>query len=130
MDAQRELTEAYAEWRRLVEAAGEAIRVRDWDRVSACQTDLQNLQTRISRLTPAARTAWSLSDCDRAVQDRWLNTTVQDLIQLERRNLNLLAGMKENTCAKLNQLGQARRNLNQIQRSYGFKPRATWNSIS
>jgi hypothetical protein len=130
MDPQRELTEAYAEWRRLVEAAGEGIRERDWERVSACQKELQHLQTRISRLTPAARTAWSVSECDRAVQDRWLNTTVRDLIQLERRNLNLLAGMKETTRVKLNQLGQTRRNLNQIQRSYGFKPRATWNSIS
>jgi hypothetical protein len=130
MDAQRELTAAYAEWRRLVEAAGEAIRVRDWDRVSACQRDLQSLQTRISRLTPAARTAWSVSDCGQAVQNRWLNNTVQDLLQLEQRNLNLLAGMKETARVKLNQLGQARRNLNQIHQSYGFKPRATWNSLS
>jgi len=130
MDAQRELTEAYGEWRRLVEAAGEAIRVRAWDRVFACQKDLQNLQARISRLTPAARTAWSVSDCDQAVQDRWLNHTVQDLIQLEQRNLDLLAGLKETARMKLNQLGQARRNLNQIHLSYGFKPRATWNSLS
>jgi hypothetical protein len=130
MDVERDLTQAYEEWRRLAEAEGEAIRARDWNGVAACQQALKNLQPRISRLSPAVRKAWSAPGVNRAVKEQELNTLLHHLIQLERRNQTLIATMKEAARQQLDQFGQVRRNLHQLRRSYGLPPRATWHSYS
>ncbi|HUA39665.1 MAG TPA: hypothetical protein VMA35_14825 [Candidatus Sulfopaludibacter sp.] len=119
MSAERQLAEAYREWRHLAEIEGESITGRNWTLVAACQKALQDLQGRISRLTPAARNEWPKSDRERAVRERALNAVIRELIGLERRNQTLLNGLREAARLKLGQLAQAGRNLEQIQQSYG-----------
>ena len=119
MNAERELSEAYLEWRRLAEAEGEAIGAGNWSLVSACQKALQLLQERISRISSVARHEWSKAGEDQTPREKALNTTVLELIKIERRNQTLLAAIQEATRTKLGQLQQAGRNLDLIRRSYG-----------
>lgn len=119
MSADRLLTEAYEEWRHLAETEGGAITTRDWALLAACQKALQQLQERISRLLPAAREEWSKQGTERSIKERASETTLRELMGLERRNQTLLNGLYEAARLKLEQLGQAGRNLKQIQRSYG-----------
>ncbi len=130
MNPERDLTEAYQEWRRLAEAEGEAIGAGNWGLISACQKALQNLQEKISRLSPAVREEWSKSGDNLAAKDGALKATLQELIHLEQRNQTLLAAIQEATRIKLEQLGQAGRNLKQLQRSYGLERPAAWTSFS
>lgn len=118
MSAECDLTNAYQEWRRLAEAEGEAIGECNWGLVSACQTALKQLQERITRLSAAARKEWSKSG-DRTVKEKILNTTIHELIHIERRNQTLLEAIKETARAKIAQVNLAGQNLKQIQRSYG-----------
>jgi hypothetical protein len=130
MNSERDLTEAYLEWRRLAEAEGEAIGARNWSLVSACQKALQNLPDRIARLSAAAREDWSKPGGNRAAKEGLLKATIHELIQLEKRNHTLLGSMKSAMRTKLDQLDEAGRNLKQIQRSYGAGRPATWTSFS
>jgi len=114
----------------LAEIKGDAIGAGNWSLVFACQKALQHLQERISRITPAVRAEWSKSGENRTVKEKVLSTTIHDLIQLEHRNQTLLQSIMEATRVKLDQLGQAGRNLKQIQRSYGSDRPAIWNSFS
>ena len=129
MNAGRDLTEAYQAWRRLAEAEGEAAGAGDWTRLSASQQELRRLQTRISRLTPAAREEWSASEVGRIARER-VKATIHELIELHGRNQTRLREMKEATRSKLDQLRQAGRNLKQIQRSYVFNHPARWRSFA
>ena len=130
MNAERDLTEAYQEWRGLAETEGAAIGAGNWSLVSASQKALQHLQERISRLAPAAREEWSNSGGNRAAKEGILNATIHELIKLEHRNQTLLAALQEATRVKIGELGRAGRNLKQIQRSYGFDQPAAWSSLS
>jgi len=130
MNAERDLTEAYQEWRGLAETKGAAIGARNWSMVAACHKAVQQLQERISRLVPAARKEWPRSGSNRAVKQSVLNATIHELIKLEQRNQTLLQAMKEATRVKLDQLSQAGRNLQQIQRSYGMDRPTGWSSFS
>ena len=130
MNAERDLAEAYQEWRRLAETEGEAIGACDWSLVSACQTALQQLQERISRLSASVRDEWSKSGGDRPRREKALNTTIQELIKLERRNRTLLDAIQETTRTRLDQLKQASRNLKQIHHSYGSVQPAAWAALS
>lgn len=119
MSTERQLAEAYGEWRHLAEIEGEAITTHNWTLVAASQKALQQLQERISRLSPAARKEWSKSGTERTLKEQALETTIRELIGLERRNQTLLSGLCEVARVKREQLSQASRNLKQIQRSYG-----------
>jgi len=130
MNAERQLTEAYQEWRGLAETEGEAIGTGNWSLVSACQMALQHLQERISQLSLTTKEEWSKSGGDRAAKEGALKATIHELTRLEQRNQTLLAALKEATRVKLDQLGQAGRNLKQIQRSYGSDRPAMWSSFS
>ncbi len=130
MNAEHDLTEAYQEWRGLAETEGEAIGAGNWNLVSACQKALQQLQERISRLSPAVRAEWSKLGGKRAVQQGILNATIHELIRLEQRNQTLLQSIQEATQVKLDQLGQAGRNLKHIQRSYRLDHPVGWTSFS
>ena len=130
MNPERDLTEAYQEWRRLAETEGEAIGAGDWGLVSASQKALQHLQERISRISQAAREEWSKSECSRTVKEGILNATIQELVKLQQRNQTLLNAIQEATRLKLNQLGRAGQNLKQIQRSYDSGRPAAWTSFS
>src|SRR5258708_611158 len=126
MNADRELNEAYQEWRRLSEMEGEAIGTTNWNMVSACQKALQILQERITRLTPQARKEWCRSGADLAGREKALKTTIYDLIKIQKRNHTLLQSLKEAARAKIDSLGLANRNLQQIQNSYHLERSPTW----
>lgn len=130
MNAERQLSEAYGEWRHLAEVEGEAIAARNWMLVSACQKALQNLQKRISRLSPVAREERSRQDRNGTINAHAMEATVRELIGLERRNQTLLNGLCEAARVKLDELGRAGRNLKQIQRSYGSPHSPAWNVVS
>jgi len=130
MNAERELTQAYQEWRRLAEAEGVAIGAGDWGLVSAYQKMLQQLRGRISQLSMAARDEWSKSESGRADKEGVLQATIHELIKLEQRNQTLLTALQQATRTKLDQLARAGWNLKQIQRSYGAVRPAAWTSFS
>ena len=130
MNAERDLTAACQEWRRLAEAEGEAIAAGDWSMVSACQKALQLLQERTSQLFPAVRKEWSKSGRDGATKENKLNAVLRELIRLEQRNQTLLGAMLSAAREKLDQLHRAGLNLKQIQRSYGPPQPTAWSSFS
>lgn len=130
MNAERDLLEAYREWRRLAEAEGEAIRTGNWGLCAACQKALQHLRERISSLMPSVREEWSQSGCDRAARQQSLDATLRELIHLQQRNKTLLQAVREATREKLNQLGEARVRLKLLRRSYAMKAGGAWSSFS
>jgi hypothetical protein len=130
MNAERNLTEAYQEWRRLAETEGEAIGTHNWSLVAACQKSIQHLQEHISQISPEARKEWSRPGGNRTAKEESLNATIHELIQLELRNQTLLGAMKAAMRVKVDQLDQAGRNLKNIQRSYGAVRPAAWSSFS
>lgn len=130
MKAERDLQEAYREWRRLAEAEGEAIRTGNWSLCAACQKALQNLRERITALMPAVREEWSQPGCDRAAKQQSLDATIRELIHLQQRNKTLLQAVREATRVKLNQLGEARLKLKQLRQSYAMTSRSAWSSFS
>jgi hypothetical protein len=119
MNATRDLTEAYQEWRRLAEAEGEAIRACNWGLVSACQKALQNLQARITRLSPMARNEWAKLGPRGAAEERTMQAAIRELIPLQRRNQTLIHAICEATRTKLEDLRRAGRNLKKLRNSYG-----------
>jgi len=130
MTAERELLEAYQDWRRLAELEGEGIRACDWPLVDDCQKKLSALQARIIRLTSQARDEWRNRGDDLAQKENDLRQTVSGLIELERQNSASLSAARENTRAQLDQLDLARQNLKRVQRTYSPAGQALWNSFS
>lgn len=130
MKAERDLLEAYREWRRLAEAEGEAIRTGNWSLCAACQKALQSLRERITALMPAVRDEWSRPGCDPAAKQQSLDETIRELIRLEQRNKTLLQSIRETAHAKLKQLGDAKLKLRSLRRSYGLTTGGAWNSFS
>jgi hypothetical protein len=130
MSAEQALLKAYAEWRRLAEAEGRAVRRRDWKFLLECQQALKKIQPLITLLTFAARKEWKLSGADCAANEEVLRAVVQDLIELGRRNRKLLQAARESALAKRDQLDQASRNLKRLQTSYLAQRPADWTSFS
>lgn len=130
MNAERDLAEAYQEWRRLAEAEGAAIGAQNWSLVAASQMALHQLQEQITRLSVAARKEWLKSGCNLPAKENNLKATIQELIALEQRNQTLLGSIQEATRATLAQLNRAGRNLKQIHRTYRQIQPAAWTSFS
>lgn len=130
MTADATLFEAYKDWQKLAEEEGEAIRARDWPRVSDCQKRLSALQSRIIRLTSLAHQEWQQMGLERAAKDRELQKVVLGLIELEKQNSESLAAVKGAAREKLDELDFARQNLKRVQRSYSPAYPAVWNSFS
>jgi hypothetical protein len=130
MNAERDLLDAYREWRRLAETEGEAIRTCNWSLCAACQKALQHLRGRITALMPGLRAEWSQPGCNRIAKQQSLDKTINELIHLERRNQTLLQSIREATQTKLKQLGEAGLKLKQLRRSYGLAPGGAGNVLS
>jgi hypothetical protein len=130
MNAERELLDAYHEWRRLAETEGEAIRTCNWSLCAACQKALQHLREKITALMPNLQKEWSQPDCNRAAKQESLDKTIMELIHLGRRNQTLLNALREVAQTKLKQLDQARRNLQRLKQSYRFAEPPAWSSFS
>ena len=130
MNAERELTAAYYEWRRLAEAEGQAIQTCNWSLLSACQNALKNLQQRVTELSELARNEWKKIGSSGVAKQKKFNDTIHELIALEHRNSILLRAIRESGQQKLEQLGDAGRNLKRIQRTYSGESTVAWTSFS
>ena len=114
------LQNIYREWQRLAEAEGEAIRTGNWPAVADCQHAMEQLQSRIT----------ACGDRVRAANDTTLRATVNELIEMERRNNVLLDLARHSARMQLDKLSEAGRILRRVQRSYAPKPDAAWTSFS
>lgn len=130
MSADHDLTEAYQEWRRLAEAEGQAIQACNWSLLAACQKALQNLQTRITNISSAARAEWKKMGTARKQREEQVNATIYELIELEKRNSTLLKSVRETAHQRLEQLDRAGHNLKRLQRSYSTETPMAWSSFS
>jgi hypothetical protein len=130
MSAERELREAYREWRRLAQAEGEAIRAANWSLLSACQKALSLLREQITSLLPKVQQEWTEAQVDKAARQEEINQIIRGLIEIARRNQILLRGLREAAQAKLLTLNEAGKKLKQLRRSYGQTSLSTWQSFS
>ena len=130
MSADHELTAAYQEWRRLAEAESLAIQACDWSLLSACQKALQHVQSRITELSHAARHEWKKLGAARRQREAQINSTIYELIELEKRNHTLLQSVRESAHERLEQLDRAGHNLKRLHRTYTSESPAAWSSFS
>ncbi len=130
MNSDAALQKVYREWHRLAEAEGEAIRAGNWTAVADCQRAMEQLQPRILACAEQARNGSIRSGADPAVVDQNLRATINELIELERRNNALLELARRSAHTQLAELSEADRTLRRVQRSYAPKPAAAWTSFS
>lgn len=130
MTAERELHNIYAEWRRLAEAEGEAIRASNWEFVADCQRALAQLRPTIDSLTERVRKEPAPPISNDIARAGTFRSTVLELIELERRNLAWLQQRRQNLSTHVEQLSRSSRNLRGIQRSYAPPIPAAWTSYS
>jgi len=119
MSAENELLLAYREWHRLALAEAKAIRTRNWDLLADCQLAIKDFQGMVSQLTIQARQEWAGAGCNLAEKEQHVHVFVNDLIEITRQNQTLLQAAKTAARERLEQLGDAGRNLKSLQRSYG-----------
>jgi len=130
MNRETELDNACREWRRLAEVEGEAICRRDWTLFFDCQNALRLLQPRLLRCRQAAPHQAGETGTSAPDQQKNFRAAVSKLIELERRNLELLDAVRQRAAQQKQQLEQAQQNLRRIQRSYAPARASAWNSSS
>lgn len=119
MNAEQELLNAYREWHRLALAEAKAIRTHNWSLLADCQLAIADFQKLISRLSLDARRDWESAGLDCAAKERGIQVFAHELLDLTRQNQTLLQQAKDAASAQLENLGEAGRNLQRLQRSYG-----------
>lgn len=127
--AESELYRAYAEWRRLAEAEGEAIRAGNWSFLRDCHNALSELQVRIDSLNEQAAQEWAALGIDAAPRRAAFKTMVKDLLKIEHHNHHLLEQRRRKMMAQKEELGIATLNLRRIQKSYTQAASATFCSV-
>jgi hypothetical protein len=130
MNPEIELKEACREWRRLAEVEGEAICRRDWQLVFDCQNALRMLQPRLLRCRQAASNDGNQTGVSTPGTEESFRATVSGLIELERRNLELLGTLRQNALLQKQQLEQTQQNLRRVQGSYAAPRTSAWSSLS
>jgi len=130
MSAEQALLDAYSEWHRLAEAAGRAIRRRDWNFLLECQQALKKHQPLITRLTREARDEWKQPGADFAAGEKTVRAVILELIESGRRNKMLLQAAREAARMKCEQLELAGRNLKRLKLSYVSGRPPGWTSFS
>jgi hypothetical protein len=130
MKAERALLDAYAEWRRLADAAKQAILSRNWPFVLECQKVIGQLQPRITELTRQAKSEWQRSGIDPVAAGKKLHCTVLELINLVESNKALINSAQERVKSENQQRQQAVQNLKRLQQSYAAVHRTAWSSFS
>jgi hypothetical protein len=119
MSAEIELLHAYREWHRLARAETKAIQTRNWDLLADCQLAIKDFQSLVSRLTIQARQEWAGAGCNLAEKEQHVHVFVNGLIEITRQNQSMLQAAKTAAQERLEELGEAGRNLKRMQRSYG-----------
>jgi hypothetical protein len=130
MKAQRALLDAYAEWRRLAEAAKQAIRSRNWPFVLECQEVIRQLQPRISQLTVQAKSEWQRTGTDPVAAGEKLHSAVLELIKLVESNKALINSVQARVESEHKQRQQSVQNLKRLQQSYAAGHCTAWSSFS
>jgi hypothetical protein len=130
MSLEKSLLDACAEWRRLAEAEGEAMRAGNWPLVADCQGALRQLQSRLGSLVEQARLQWTRLGSEKVKQEEGLRRLVAELIALEKRNLAWLASRRRWLSEQVDQLGRSSRNLRRIHRSYSPAAPTGWTSLT
>lgn len=130
MTAESALLDAYAEWRRLVAAAGYAIRSRNWEFVKECHGVIEELQPRITELTREASSEWQHSGMSYSAGREKVRLAVLELIKLVESNKSMINSVRESVTPEYQQRQQAGRNLKRLQKSYAAVHRQTWSSFS
>ena len=120
------LTSALAEWRRLAEAEGNAIRAGNWGFVAECQKALSQLRPVIDQHTDR-RTGGS---SDAGKHRSTAKATVLELIELQRKNLLSLEQRRQRLSEHIENLARAGKNLRALKRSYSLPIPAAWSSYS
>ena len=125
MNALDELAALYQQWRRLTESEGQAMRAVAWPQVEQCQAAKLALQPRISEVS---------SGLDPILHEQRFRPVVEELMQLERRNRELLQTQRQIAQMQKDELDHAGRNLRQLHQSYvpadAPHRRAQWQSWS
>ena len=130
MSAQADLLAAYANWRTWTEAEGEAIQSADWRRVAECQSAKYQLKPQINRLNLAAQREWPLDCAERTCYERAVRSVIGELIQLETKNGETLAGQHQAALARKQEINCSQSNLQRIKNSYSKMPSTAWTSFS
>lgn len=122
MNAERELLRAYREWRRLAEAETKAIQTRNWHLLTDCHLAIKDFQVRVASLTQETQAEWQRAGFNWEEKTQALRALIADLMNLTRRNHDLLQQMLAIASNQLGQLGEAGKNLKRLRQSYGFNP--------
>jgi hypothetical protein len=128
MDPTAELTRALAEWHRLTELEGEAIRSDNWIEVAEQQGRKERLQGEIL-LAIVRATPSSEAHNSREVERR-LDSAVGELMKLERCNRDLLAVKRSRHQSESKGLLQTLHDLQGVRRAYGSSRGPHWQSYS
>jgi hypothetical protein len=119
MNTENELFCAYREWHRLAQAETKAIQTRNWNLLSDCHLAIRDYQTVVSRLTQETRAEWRRAGCNLAEKENNLRVHVSGLLELTRQNHSRLQTTFAQARKKLEQLGEAGKNLKRLRRTYG-----------
>jgi hypothetical protein len=118
MKAENALLETYAEWRRLAEAAKQAIRSGNWPFVLECQKVIEQLQPQITELARQVKSEWQRSGIDPLAAGKKLHSAVLELINLVESNKALINSAQERVKSENQQRQHAVQNLKRLQQSY------------
>lgn len=114
------------EWRRLTEAESGAIEAGDWEGLLRLQAAKQSLQSVILEADSRAGAGGGHGPAAGESRGR-----LEELIRLESRNREVLAGRIAAARAEQASLEQSRRNLQRLQRSFAGSVRpAAWQRYS
>jgi hypothetical protein len=130
MSSAAELDQALAEWRRLAEAQGQAIRAGNWQFVADCQAAIIQLRATVDKASGNAPPEAAKPALEKLPPKSHRRSTVLELIELQRRNLAALELRRQRLSNHIEHLARTGRNLRCIQRSYAPLSPAAWSSYS
>jgi hypothetical protein len=130
MDATAALSRLLVEWRRLTDRESQALISGDWCEVPELQSRKAQLQAEIQRLlAPTGATPFGEPHRSRGMEGKF-DSTVSELITLERRNGDLLAEKRKCRLAESERLALTLRDLQGVRRAYGPSRGPRWQSYS
>ena len=143
MSASENLVAAYGAWEDWTRREGQAIQDGNWVQVGECQRHKAGLQERILRCSETASAERVSSpksnvqspgrpsvDSELSTLDFGLETILERLILLERRNHQLVAERRQAAESQKAEVENKFRNLRRVKSSYAPPSRVAWHSYS
>lgn len=121
MNPGRELAALYEQWRILTEEEGRAIGAEAWTDVEHCQSAKSRLQPRIIEVS---------GRLDIEAHNHQFRQVLRELMELERRNSDLLRERRATADRTREALDRSSRNLRQLHSSYVPPCKSLWQSYS